>query len=196
MLAAALRRHIGDRAFEDLQQRLLHAFAGDIAGDRGVLVLAADLVDLVDIDDAGLRAGYVAVGGLQQLQDDVLDILAHVAGLGQRGGVDNGERHIQHLGQRLRQQRLAGARRAHQQDIRLRQLHIVAARPVHLDALVVVVDRDRELLLRGVLADDVFVQERLYLSGLGRCAGAVPGCASVLSSSRMELQTATHSSQI
>ena len=52
MLAAALRRNVGDRAFQNLQQRLLHAFAGDVAGDGGVLVLAADLVDLVDIDDA------------------------------------------------------------------------------------------------------------------------------------------------
>ena len=52
MLAAALRRHIGDRAFQDLQQRLLHAFARNIARDRRILVLAADLIDLVDIDDA------------------------------------------------------------------------------------------------------------------------------------------------
>ena len=33
VLAAALRRHIGDRALDDLEQRLLHALAGDIAGD-------------------------------------------------------------------------------------------------------------------------------------------------------------------
>jgi len=35
-----------------LQQRLLHAFAGHVPGDRGVVGLARDLVDLVDIDDA------------------------------------------------------------------------------------------------------------------------------------------------
>ena len=52
VLAAALRRDVGDRAFEDLQQRLLHAFTRDVAGDRRVLVLAADLVDFVDVDDA------------------------------------------------------------------------------------------------------------------------------------------------
>src|SRR5262245_21810374 len=60
----ALRRDVGDRAFEDLEQRLLHAFAGNVAGDRRVLVLAADLVYLVDIDDALLRALDVAVGRL------------------------------------------------------------------------------------------------------------------------------------
>ena len=52
MLAAALRRNVGDRAFQNLQQRLLHALARDIARDRRILVLAADLVDLVDVDDA------------------------------------------------------------------------------------------------------------------------------------------------
>ena len=37
VLATALRRHVGDRALEDLQQRLLHALAGDVPGDRRVL---------------------------------------------------------------------------------------------------------------------------------------------------------------
>ena len=84
MLASALRRHVGHGAFENLEQRLLHALAADVAGNGGVLVLAADLVDLVDINDALLRARHVALGGLQQLENDVLHILAHVAGLGQR----------------------------------------------------------------------------------------------------------------
>jgi hypothetical protein len=55
MLAAALRRHGGGGAFHDLQQRLLHALARHVAGDRGIVGLAADLVDLVDVDDAALR---------------------------------------------------------------------------------------------------------------------------------------------
>ena len=52
VLASTLRRNVGDGAFENLQQRLLHAFAGDIASDRRVFVLLRNLVDLVDIDDA------------------------------------------------------------------------------------------------------------------------------------------------
>ena len=52
VLAAALRRHVRDRALEDLQQGLLDALAGDVPGDRRVLALAGDLVDLVDVDDA------------------------------------------------------------------------------------------------------------------------------------------------
>src|SRR6202167_4532558 len=51
---AALGRPRGDGAFHDLQKRLLHALARHVARDRGVVGFAADLVDLVDIDDAAL----------------------------------------------------------------------------------------------------------------------------------------------
>jgi hypothetical protein len=165
VLAPALRRHVGHRALEDLQQRLLHALARHVAGDRGVLVLAADLVDLVDVDDALLALLDVAAGRLQQLEDDVLDVLADVARLGQRRRVDDGEGHRQQLGERLREQRLAGAGRPDQQDVRLGQLDVVAVPRLllDLDPLVVVVDRDRQLLLRALLADDVLVEELLDL---------------------------------
>ena len=103
-------RHAGHRALDDLEQRLLHALAGDVAGDRRVLALARDLVDLVDVDDAALGALDVVVRRLEQVEDDVLDVLADVAGLGQRGGVGDRERHVEDLGQRLRQQRLAASR--------------------------------------------------------------------------------------
>src|SRR6266516_4480560 len=56
MLAAAVRRHRRDGTFHDLEQSLLHALARAVAGDRRVVGLAADLVDLVDIDDAALGA--------------------------------------------------------------------------------------------------------------------------------------------
>jgi hypothetical protein len=46
VLAPALRRHVGDGPFEDLQERLLHAFARDIAGDRNVLCGPSVLVIL------------------------------------------------------------------------------------------------------------------------------------------------------
>src|SRR3546814_4715610 len=55
MLAPALRRHAGHGALDQLEQRLLHALARHVAGDRRVLTLARDLVDLVDLDDALLR---------------------------------------------------------------------------------------------------------------------------------------------
>src|SRR5918995_1745529 len=60
MLASTLRWNVGDGAFEDLQERLLHSLAGHVARNRRVLVLATNLVDLVDVDDALLRSLDVA----------------------------------------------------------------------------------------------------------------------------------------
>ena len=149
----------------------------DVAGDRGVVALAADLVDLVDVDDAALRLLLVVAGGLVELEDDVLDVLADVAGLGERGGVDDREGHREHAGQRLREQRLAGAGGADQQDVRLLQLDVLArvARLV-VDPLVVVVDRDGQLLLGPLLADDVQVEELFDLFRLRKLTGALQSC--------------------
>ena len=47
-----------------------------------------------------------------------------------------------------------------EQDVRLRELDVVR-RDARIDALVVVVHRDREDLLRAVLPDDVLVEDRL-----------------------------------
>ena len=157
MLAAALRRHPSDRAFDQLEQRLLHALARHVAGDRRVVALARDLVDLVDVDDAALRLLDVVVALLQQLLDDVLDVFADVARFGERRGVGDHERHVEEPRERLREERLAGAGRADQQDVRLGELDLVV-RFADLEPLVVVVDRDRQDLLRGLLADHVLVE--------------------------------------
>ena len=124
VLAPALRRHRRDRPLEDLQQRLLDALARDVARDRRVVRLARDLVDLVDVDDPRLRLLDVEVGGLDQLEEDVLDVLADVAGLGQRGRVGDRERDVEDPRERLREERLAAAGRAEQQDVRLLQLDV------------------------------------------------------------------------
>ena len=83
MLPPALGRDVGHRPFKDLQQRLLDALAGDVTGDRRVVGLAGDLVDLVDVDDLALGALDVEVRGLDEAEQDVLDVLADVPGLGQ-----------------------------------------------------------------------------------------------------------------
>ena len=106
------------------------------------------------------------IGVLQQVDDDVLDVLADVAGLGEVGGVGDGERNVEDARQRLRQQRLAAAGRPEQQDVRLLQLDVVDA-DLGVDALVVVVDRDGEDLLRALLADHVLVEDGLDLGRLG-----------------------------
>src|SRR5690606_3261679 len=65
VLAAPLRRDVGDSAFEHLQQRLLHAFAADVAGDADIRLRLADLVDLIDVDDAPLSRLEVVIGRLE-----------------------------------------------------------------------------------------------------------------------------------
>src|SRR6266403_1015879 len=157
MLAAALRRHRGDGALDQLQQRLLHALARHVPGNRGVIRLARDLVDLVDVDDAALRLVDVVVAVLEQLLDDVLHVLADVARLGERGRVGDHERNVQEARHGLREQRLARSGRADEQDVRFGELDLVVLGEV-LQALVVVVDRDRQDLLGELLPDHVLVQ--------------------------------------
>src|SRR5215467_5120968 len=158
MLATTLGRNRRDGSFHDLEQRLLHALARYVAGDRGIVGLARDLVDLVDIDNAALRTLDIVVGRLQQLQNDVLDVLADIAGLGERRRIRHRERHVEDAGQRLRQQRLARPGRADQQDVRLRELDVVVL-GLMIEPLVVIVDGDREDLLGVVLTDDIVVED-------------------------------------
>src|SRR5712664_533888 len=174
MLTAALGRHVGDGAFQNLEQRLLHAFAGDIAGDGGVLVFLGDFVDLVDIDDALLGLLNVAIRRLQQLQDNVFDVFADVAGFGEGGGVDNGEGHIEHAREGLREERLARSSRPNQQNIGFAEFAI-AGLLVKEDSFVVVVDGNGEFLLGAVLADDVAIEKLLDLRGAGKAAGGGRG---------------------
>ena len=98
-------------ALQDLQQRLLDALARDVAGHRRPAALARDLVDLVDADDAAAGLLGIVAGVAVQRLDDAVDVLADVAGLGQRGRVRHRERDVELLGQRLHQQRLAAAGR-------------------------------------------------------------------------------------
>src|SRR5262245_18173117 len=157
MLAAALRGYRSDGPFEDLQQRLLDALAGYVARDRRVVRLARDLAHLVDVDDPGLGLLDVEVRGLDQLQEDVFDVLAHVPGLGQRRGVGDRERDVQDPREGLREERLPAPGGPEQQNVRLLELDVAVLR-AHLHALVVVVDGHRERALRLFLRDDVVVE--------------------------------------
>src|SRR5581483_10706917 len=114
----------------------------------------------------GLGLLDVVVGGLDELEQDVLHVLAHIARLGERGGICDGEGHVQHPRQRLGQERLAAARRAEQEDVGLRQLDVAVVVAPGLHPLVVRVHGDREGLLGVLLADDVVVQELVDLLGL------------------------------
>ena len=125
MLTAAGWRNAGHRALKNLKQCLLNALARDITGDGEVLGLAGDLVDLVHVDNAHLRALNIAIGGVDELEQDVLHVLANVAGLGERGGIGNGKRHLENARERLGKQGLTGTGGAEQQDVGLGELHLV-----------------------------------------------------------------------
>ena len=157
MLAAALRRNVGHGAFEHFQQGLLHAFAADIAGDRDVLAGLADLVDFVDVQNTALGRFDVEIGRVQQFQQQVLHVFAHVAGFGQRGGVADGKRHVQNPGQRAGQQRFARAGGAEQQDVRLVDFN-VGRLGAERQPLVMAVHRDGQHFLGVLLADHVLVE--------------------------------------
>src|SRR2546421_3878518 len=164
MLAPALRWNVRDRAFKNFQQRLLHAFAGNVEGDRRIFVFAANLVDLIDVDDALLRAFDVAVRGLQKFQNDVLNVFADIACFCQRRRVDDGEWDAQHAGERLCQQSFARTRWPDQNDIGFLNLNIrPSARQFY--SLVMLIDGDRQTLLGFVLADDVLVEKILDFAG-------------------------------
>ena len=112
-------------------------------GDGWVLVLAPDLIDFVDVNDALLAALHIPIGILQQPQDDVLYVFTPTsAGFSQAWlASTDGERDIQDACQRLRDQRhpVAGSGRLAECWISTAPLrrHCLFI----LDALVVVVNR-------------------------------------------------------
>ena len=157
MLTPALRRNRGNGTFNKLQQRLLHAFAGNIASDRRVIRFTGNFVDFINVDDTALGFLYVVVALLQQLLDDVLNVFTHVAGFGQGGGIRHGERHIQQARERFRQQRFTGTGRPDQQNVTFAQLNAVAGVAI-AQTFVVIVYRHRQHFFRRLLADNVIVQ--------------------------------------
>src|SRR3546814_338882 len=124
-------------------------------------VCSSDL--LVDIDDALLRFFDVAVCGLQKFGDDAFDIFADIAGLGQRGGVDHDEWHVESASDRAGEKRFAGSRWADQKDVRFFEFNIAALGVSQ--SFVVIVDRHRENHLGPILTDDILVEEFANLAG-------------------------------
>ena len=147
----------------------MDAFARHIARDGSGVGLTANLINLVDEDDAALGALDVHVGGLEEAENDGFNVVADVAGFGERGGVCDGERHVEHARERLGEERLAGASWANQEDVALVEFDLaegvglVAARGLReaiVEALVVIMDGDGEDLLGVVLTDDVDIEFR------------------------------------
>ena len=64
-------RYAGDRAFQDLEEGLFHAFRSESHKRSRIVRLAGDLADLVDVDDA--RLGLLpSKSAAWMLEEDVL----------------------------------------------------------------------------------------------------------------------------
>src|SRR5207342_694024 len=87
----------------------------------------------------------------------------NVPGFGERGGVRDRERNVEDSGEGLSEERFADAGGPDQQDVRLVELDVVLTERGRVDALVVIVDRDGERLLRLLLTDYVLVESVLDL---------------------------------
>ena len=109
MLASALWRNIARAAFQDFQQSLLHAFARDITRNAYVVSFAADLVDLVDVNNADLRAFHIVIRILQESENNILNIFAHVSCFGQRGRISDAKWYVENPRQCLGEQRFSRA---------------------------------------------------------------------------------------
>ena len=165
VLAPALGRNIGCRAFQDFQQSLLHAFTGNVPGNGNVFRLSGDLINFIDINNASLGFFNIVIRVLDQAKQDVFHVFAHIARFGQRGGIRNGKGNLQDLCQRLGQQRFSAAGGSQHQDIGFLQFHVFIFRPRAsvIDAFVVIIHRDSQRLFRFFLPDYVFIQNRLDL---------------------------------
>src|SRR5205085_5916978 len=84
MFSPALGGYVANGPFKHLEQGLLDTLAAHVAGDADVLRRLGDLVDFVDVDNAALGRLDVEVGGVQQFEEQVFDVLADVTGLGER----------------------------------------------------------------------------------------------------------------
>ena len=157
MLATALWRHIDHGTLKKFEQSLLHTLATHVARDARVIALAGYFIYFINEYDAPLRSSHIEIGYLKQARQDAFHIFAHVSGFGEDGGIHNGERHIQQLGYRARQQGFARTGTSHHNDITLFYLH---TRIIFwlLQSLIMIVDRNRQITFGFVLTDDILVQ--------------------------------------
>ena len=108
---------------------------------------------------------HVKISRLNQPEQNILHILAHITGLCKGCGIGDGEGHIQHSGEGLGHERLPRACGTEKQHIALLQLHITAGGTVQ-DAFIVVIHRNGENPLRLILPNDILIQLLFDLGGL------------------------------
>src|SRR6185437_3093640 len=72
MFPASLWRDKYVRTFQQFEQALLYTFTADVAGNRRVISLSGDLIDLIDVYATPLGGCYVIVTYLQETGQDAL----------------------------------------------------------------------------------------------------------------------------
>jgi hypothetical protein len=130
-------------------QRIEHAVFGGELGPR--------------LDILALALAHLGDRHLDEVADDLLDIAADIADLGEFGGLDLDERRRGEPGQPARDLGLADAGRADHQDV-FRQ-HLLAQGAAQLQPPPAVAQRDRHRALGVVLADDEAVEFGNDLTG-------------------------------
>ena len=125
MFAASLGRNRCIGPLDDLEERLLHAFAGDISCDGDVLALFRYFVNFIDVNNTELRSVDVIIRRLDQFQKDILNILADISRFRESRRIGDRERNIDDLGQCLGQIGLSRSGRSQHQDIALLELYAV-----------------------------------------------------------------------
>ena len=94
MLPAAFGRNRSHRAFNNFQQRLLDALSGNIPGNGRTVAFAGDFIDFVNIHNPAAGLFDIIVRNLQEVQDNILNVFADIAGFSKGGGISNRERDI------------------------------------------------------------------------------------------------------
>ena len=97
----------GHGAFYNLQKRLLDTFPRHIPSNGRTVRFAGNLVNLIDIDDTPAGGLHIIIRLLNEIQDNVLHVLAHIPGFCKGRGVGNGERHFEDLREALSQKGLS-----------------------------------------------------------------------------------------
>ena len=157
MLTATLGRHVHHRTLQQFQKSLLHTLTTDITGDRRVIALTGNLIDLVDEHDTPLGCLHVVISHLEQTGQDALHILAHITSLSKYRRIHDGEGHVEQFGNRTGQQGLTRSRGAHHDDVALLDLHTVVGDRL-LQTLIVVIYRYSEITLGLVLSDHIVIK--------------------------------------
>ena len=117
MLASSLRWHIHNATLKKLEHCLLHTLSRHISGDRRIVALTSDLIDLVDEHDSSLSSCNIIICLLEKTRENALHILTDITGLCEHSCINNSERHIQKAGYSLGHQCLTSTGRTNHQNV-------------------------------------------------------------------------------